>query len=696
MTCRYTLVGALGQGSFGKVFRVIDRNDGQEYALKTAELDLCQTTLMNFPECDIHFRLVHPFLMPALDIFRDDDGICPVGAPAAVVKQGILLPLMDYDLEKVIKTLVPGFDALRTAWQITCAVEALHAAGYAHLDIKPANILQKGETSYVSDPGLAISTSVPEMKYLAATPYYRAPEIDGTHYVSDYMAIDVYSLGITYIRLADRDKQFKWPPYDPANEAALNFAVQKAAQSVCDAYIQHPYPFPDYLKLGARGVADFFQLCKEMVGPLLRPSLSSVRKRLEQLWPGHPPAPVLQQKQNLRQNPELPGTRAYIKAMANVYIPRAPPRLVEHTLWLLRSVLALPELDRTNTRPHASGFPTWLVQYMHACFYIAATFYTYVDLSTLTPQNVDVCSALKTITWSKELLGRFNTTLPGEPPIAAATTAAARPLSPLSVVVEPVMQRRVSPRGSPMQMDTPPPPVRTHQIKIPNETLYKIVNLSKTLTNECCGVFTARSGTDVFDNPLRVEPPEEWGLKPRNWKASLYTVFVGTSESAPALTATPDALLFHTHPSSTYKAYAMGSELSSDFPSREDLIALFYPYRNIMLMLSAHGIFVYMLTEEMNTLYHTATPGKQNAIMNSVYDTLQKILLDLRWTASPKLNPDRMRLDQTPRARARELADRFNALLLSDMVPGAPAIHVFRIDIYAVPTTPGYLTLKAY
>jgi hypothetical protein len=88
-------------------------------------------------------------------------------------------------------------------------LEALHAAGWAHLDLKPSQILVEHNRdgkmikAYVTDFGLAAKlTSEGDTGLgLRGSPGYYAPEWGHTVYARDAVKIDIFTLGVTLLNM---------------------------------------------------------------------------------------------------------------------------------------------------------------------------------------------------------------------------------------------------------------------------------------------------------------------------------------------------------------------------------------------------------------------------------------------------------------------------------------------------------------
>ncbi len=132
-------------------------------------------------------RLEHPAVVPVYDA-REDDGELIVAM--RLVEGGDLRKLIDRE-----GPLEPE-RAVHLLGQIAEALDAAHAAGIVHRDVKPHNILIEGERAYLSDFGLAkayAETGPGSGASIVGTVEYMAPEQWRGERVGP--AADVYALG---------------------------------------------------------------------------------------------------------------------------------------------------------------------------------------------------------------------------------------------------------------------------------------------------------------------------------------------------------------------------------------------------------------------------------------------------------------------------------------------------------------------
>ena len=205
---RYQLLGKLGQGGMGGVYRVEDRQLERQVAMKVIAApdlggELCRRLLQ---EARTIARLEHPGIVPV-----HDAGTLPDGRPYYTMKL-----VEGRSLDQHLADLPAILDRLRVFLRICDAVAFAHARGVLHRDLKPGNVMVGpfGEV-LVMDWGLSKVLSIvsnientvsqgidPEQPKTPAqtghgtilgTPGYMAPEQKSGQPVDSRS--DIYSLG---------------------------------------------------------------------------------------------------------------------------------------------------------------------------------------------------------------------------------------------------------------------------------------------------------------------------------------------------------------------------------------------------------------------------------------------------------------------------------------------------------------------
>jgi serine/threonine-protein kinase len=196
---RYQVVEPLGTGAMGSVFRGWDPKLQRPVALKTVRLEpgiaaerrhqLVETLLR---EAVTLARLSHPNVVPIYDV---EDS--PEGAFLAMeLVEGVdLESLLWQEPALAVARVVPLGAA------IARALEAAHAIGIVHRDVKPANVLLGWDGSIkVSDFGIAelLASSGEKGPAIVGTPGYVPPE---TLERGDYgKSGDLFALGVILYR----------------------------------------------------------------------------------------------------------------------------------------------------------------------------------------------------------------------------------------------------------------------------------------------------------------------------------------------------------------------------------------------------------------------------------------------------------------------------------------------------------------
>jgi tRNA A-37 threonylcarbamoyl transferase component Bud32 len=183
---RYRVVGRLGRGGMGEVYRADDLKLGQPVALKflPAEVDRDPAKLMQLhTEVRMARQVAHPNVCRVYDIDEVD---------------GHTFLSMEYidgeDLSALLKRVgrFPSDRGLEIARQICAGLAAAHERGIIHRDFKPANVMLDGSGKVrITDFGLA---GISGEAIRAGTPAYMAPEqLAGSEVTA---RSDIYSLGL--------------------------------------------------------------------------------------------------------------------------------------------------------------------------------------------------------------------------------------------------------------------------------------------------------------------------------------------------------------------------------------------------------------------------------------------------------------------------------------------------------------------
>lgn len=194
---RYLILGEVGRGGMGAVYRARDLVLEREVAIK-----LLNPTLTRDPQANARFRreanlaarLRHPNIVTIYDLDEDDGRFFIVMELLAGVSMAEVLHELHH---------LPLAEAIPMLEQVAYALNYAHRQGVIHRDIKPANIVLTSESQAVlTDFGLAKSyseadtalTMVTMPGTVFGTPQYIAPEqIEGQ--AVDGRA-DIYALAV--------------------------------------------------------------------------------------------------------------------------------------------------------------------------------------------------------------------------------------------------------------------------------------------------------------------------------------------------------------------------------------------------------------------------------------------------------------------------------------------------------------------
>ena len=189
---RYRIIGLLGRGGMGEVYRADDLRLGQPVALKFLPPGLgrdAQRLAQFHTEVRTARQVSHPNICRVYDIGEAD---------------GQLFLSMEYvdgeDLAASLRRFGRFSEdrAIEIARQICIGLAAAHERGVLHRDLKPANIMLDGQGRVrIMDFSLATAEAVTDVR--AGTPAYMAPEqLQGREVT---IRSDIFALGLVLYEL---------------------------------------------------------------------------------------------------------------------------------------------------------------------------------------------------------------------------------------------------------------------------------------------------------------------------------------------------------------------------------------------------------------------------------------------------------------------------------------------------------------
>jgi serine/threonine-protein kinase len=253
---RYEIIGELGRGAMGVVYKATDPVIGRTVAVKTIKLSE-EGTGMSRPELLTRFQtearaaglLTHPNIVVVFDA-GEEDGLYYITMELVEGKS------LQHHLDERQTFALPR--VLRIMEQTCSALQFAHERNVVHRDIKPANImLTADDIVKVTDFGTAKILQFGTMQQTAhvmGTPSYMSPEqvkgraVDGRS--------DIFSLGVMLYEMVTGEKPFPGqnittviykivneepiPPrqIDPSIHAGISSVVMKALAKEPEARYQ--------------------------------------------------------------------------------------------------------------------------------------------------------------------------------------------------------------------------------------------------------------------------------------------------------------------------------------------------------------------------------------------------------------------------------------------------------------------------
>lgn len=205
----YKLTERIGNGAVGHVWRCVVKGSNQEKAAKMAcpKEDLLQhidDVKRRFSrECRNPANLSHPNLIRYLDHGAMD------------ANPFLIMDVADRSVADILKNGPLSIrDSLDKVEGCLKGLQYLHSEGHVHRDVKPANILQFGETFVLADLGIVLwsdmnpefvsaATITKDSMQLGSWPYMAPEQRDKPHDV--HFEADVYALGVSWYEMLTKE-----------------------------------------------------------------------------------------------------------------------------------------------------------------------------------------------------------------------------------------------------------------------------------------------------------------------------------------------------------------------------------------------------------------------------------------------------------------------------------------------------------
>ncbi|KRX08095.1 Protein kinase-like domain [Pseudocohnilembus persalinus] len=203
---RYQKLQNIGDGSYGVVYRALDKLKKEEVALKKMKLIVEQEGVpaTTIREISLLREIKHDNVVQLKDVVQEEKTLY------------LVFEQLDYDLNYYLKKLKDKQEYLneqnikKFLYKILCGIQACHSRRILHRDLKPQNILlSKDGKLKIGDFGLSRTYSIPIKPYTneVVTLWYRAPELllGSIEYSTP---VDIWSVGCIFVELVTNDALF--------------------------------------------------------------------------------------------------------------------------------------------------------------------------------------------------------------------------------------------------------------------------------------------------------------------------------------------------------------------------------------------------------------------------------------------------------------------------------------------------------
>ncbi|KAF8109028.1 hypothetical protein N665_0104s0334 [Sinapis alba] len=167
---RYNLIKEVGDGTFGNVWRAVNKQTGEVAAIKKMKKKYYSwKECINLREVKSLSRMNHPNIVKLKEVIRENDILY------------FVFEYMECNLYQLMKDhpkLFSESDIRNWCFQVFQGLSYMHQRGYFHRDLKPENLLVSKDVIKIADLGLAREiNSSPTYTEHVSTRWYMAPEV---------------------------------------------------------------------------------------------------------------------------------------------------------------------------------------------------------------------------------------------------------------------------------------------------------------------------------------------------------------------------------------------------------------------------------------------------------------------------------------------------------------------------------------
>ncbi|XP_034008363.1 interferon-induced, double-stranded RNA-activated protein kinase-like isoform X2 [Trematomus bernacchii] len=216
-TSDFDCIENMGEGTYGQVFKAIEKLTGKNHAIKIVQ---CGDIEKALPEVKTLIKLLHENIVRYFTCWLEDSGYSPDESGSSTQRSinpsirylYIQLELCDYTLrvwidekneEKSLRDSKRREEALTKFQQIVRGVEYIHSKMLIHRDLKPANIMigQDGQVKIVDFGMVTYDNDAENLRerLYKGTRSYMAPEQKRQKTYD--RKVDIFPLGLIYFEL---------------------------------------------------------------------------------------------------------------------------------------------------------------------------------------------------------------------------------------------------------------------------------------------------------------------------------------------------------------------------------------------------------------------------------------------------------------------------------------------------------------